>query len=90
MQLPTHYLIDSNISPEEVAAIQQALTVTPLDCVVIHWREDTELAAQFSTVIMHPESIPGLLEGGARFAIVGQFDAPLQAVYSNHKERISC
>jgi len=83
--MPTHYLISNQLYPESIAEIQRALEITPLDCVVCEYQDD-DYARSFSPVLFRPEAIPGLISGGARFAVVGKFEDGLVGVTAAGKQ----
>jgi hypothetical protein len=89
MRIPSFYLVSNQLSQSELEQIQQILSYTPLDCAVIGDRADTALAEQLSPLVLSLDAVPGIA-GRARFAIVGQYDTPLTAVYGNEQKVIKC
>lgn len=68
---PKIYLISRNLDPEQLARVQQALSITPLAAVVVTDIRDLALAKQFS-------ENAGVIHDA--IAILADFEEPLTAL----------
>jgi hypothetical protein len=68
---PSIYLISKNLTEEQIQAIVDALSITPLDLVLVTSAQDVPLAKRFS------ETVTGLHRP---IAILADFEKPLTAV----------
>jgi hypothetical protein len=89
MRIPSYYLVSNNLSTREIEQVQHILGFTPLDCIIADDRGDHELAFQLCPLVLNSEALSNL-NGRARFAIVGQYETPLQAVYQTGQKVILC
>jgi len=89
MRLPAYYQISNRLSEDQIEQVQQILAYTPLDCAVIDDPADVLLARRLSQLVLTKEALPGLT-GRARFAVLGDFDSPLTAVYDANQKVILC
>ena len=89
MRIPSFYLVSNKLTQSEIEQVQHILGYTPIDCSVVADRADTALAEQLSPLVLHVEAIPGIT-GRARYALVGNYETPLQAVYDGGQKAVLC
>ncbi len=89
MNIPNYYQVASNLTESEIETVLRILSFTPLDCALIQKREDAALAERLSPLVLNVEAMSSL-DGRTRFAIVGDYEDPLTAVYGEERRVIQC